>query len=525
MAVLSPGLVFALVVMFLLTRVHQLYFTFEHYLYVVVRACVRARRPSTLHTRHWDLTFYCFSALFSLLFTYFHSFFGLEYCLEPSPTRMTEITNAGTRDSSSSSSSTNRKRKDSTPSRLTPAIVPLVRNKVSATLFATKEEFPRHAEFDHILGMTVAYLFSFFGEEMFMCILPESNAIAGQIHWFSFLIILMAIAQLIRTARTYSSDIALLTIAIFAFTITLGLIANGDMVYFFQLQSAFIALGISLQHVFVHSASLEPAVAEIWSQQIVIAMRLLTALFVAVLVAASLVPARRFANLDFALLQRYRREEAEAADDPYTLPKPTSLLAVLVLADYVFPLVVLSVFTLPREAEYHWSRLGLLVGLVVYRFALARVRMQSHLDDGASAYYDFWRVRAAGMPVLEAAQRLRAMVVSTYYFLPTFGLLYVCLPLVLLMLAFTAKRSGAIGVGLCEWPVDNTPNEFSVFAREVPAFVAWLVLAAHTFFSWSSLVWDMLVNVGQKGDKHSTPTYGTPMNSSEKRRLRKMHGA
>jgi Predicted transmembrane protein 161AB len=463
------------------------------------------------------------------------SFFGLYFCKEPTPGQLADV--AAARASSVAGVHVNTtgkgKRKSSKPKPVPrqgendkgdPAILPVIRSRVDVQLFLSARELPKLVEFDHILGMTLAYLMSYCAEELFLCYFPDSTVVASQIQWFAALILCMSLWELAFMSISMSSIVVFAGIGLVAAVFALAAIANGDSAYFFLLDSAFADLKAWSEFMLVERFSVGEQNATRHASRMALVARICTSLLAGILTACLAVPARRFARYDYDIYQRYRRDDGEEADDPYSLQKPTHWLILAIAVDHFLPISALCSFIAagPRGSElaYHPGSLALMIAVVVLRLALGRVRLQMYLDGAVNAFREFSSDKSGG--ILEAGQRVRVRTMSTSFYLPTVGCMYICGPILSLMLTLTAKRSGNMSFGACRLPSAVPPVNLLQTAREVVGFLAWIAVFAHSTFSLLSLGLDAFLDYVDPQTKKSDITPGRIVNASTRRRLRRM---
>lgn len=311
--------------------------------------------------------------------------------------------------------------------------------------------------------------------------------------------------------------------------LALALIANGDSNSFFMLDSAFANIHAWAEHVHVERLSLEVSSAPRYARTFTTIARVGTAFMAGLLFTSTAVPARRFSNLDYEMRSRYLRDEEESKADVYALPKPSQLLMVMLALDYVLPVLALTTFLFGRPADalepFDPARVCYFVGAVSLRILLTRVRLQAYLDSAVTQFRNFWMERrtSPGGDV-EAGQRLRTRVVTTYYYISTLGSLYTFGPVVGLMLSLIAKRSGGLSLGICDDPASAVERmSLTVAAREIFSFLAWYYFAAYALFSTLSFGFDALVEWAEPPPPLSATDGGSSegMSSSERRKLRR----
>jgi hypothetical protein len=306
----------------------------------------------------------------------------------------------------------------------------------------------------------------------------------------------------------------------------LAVIANGDSENFFLLDSAFANINAWAVYIHVERLSLPAESAPKYARMITTAARIGTGVMAGLLFASTAVPARRFGALDYELLKRYVRDVEEEKADVYALPKPSQLLMLALALDYLVPIAVLSSFAMGRPADplepYAPWRIVSLVAVVVLRLSLSRVRLQTYLDTGVTQYRNFWAERRSSPGSdFEAGQRLRTRAVTVYYYISTLGSLYIFGPVVGLMLALIAKRSGDLKLGVCSVAALAVERmSLTVAAREIFSFLAWYYFAAYALFSTFSFAFDTLVERFDPPQKLPSDVVDG-ISSSDRRKLRR----
>lgn len=315
---------------------------------------------------------------------------------------------------------------------------------------------------------------------------------------------------------------------IFGTVLALALIANGDSENLFMLDSAFANINAWAEYTHVERLSFSEETAPQYARTLTIAARVGMAVMAGLLFASTAVPARRFASLDFELRSRYIRDEDEAKADVYALPKPSQWLMLALALDYALPVLAVSSFLFGRPADAHEPfdpyRISSFVVVVMLRMCLSRVRLQAYLDTGVTQFRNFWAERRSSPGGdLEAGQRLRTRAVTTYYYISTLGSLYTFGPVVGLMLALIAKRSGGLSLGVCSESASAVERmSLTVAAREIFSFLAWYYFAAYAVFSTLSFGFDALVEWIDPAPKKTAGDAGSEaISSSERRKLRR----
>lgn len=414
--------------------------------------------------------------------------------------------------------------KDSSPMRH------VVRVPVNETLFSAEQELPRNIEFDHLLGMTTALLISFLVEEAFFCVYPNASVIPSQIQWFGALIIAMSIVELAQISVSISSLKVCLICGVIGFVLSLAIIANGDSTSFLLLGSAFDNVRSYCEYILTERFSYAKSDGSGLASRFTVCAQIACALVTGLISSCLVAPARKFATIDFDLYKRYRQDDADVQYDPYAKPRPNHWSILAITLDHCLPLVALSSFASGRSRDpnvaYSGTYLILLIATFALRVILARVRLQCYLDGAISAFPDFWKERRGNeRDTMQAEQKLRIKIVSTYYFLPTIGCLYVSAPLMGLMWTLWAKRSGNVPFGLCGMPVALPEYSLHIACREIFSFFAWFSLAVYTFFSIMSLAVNMLLYSIDRTNEQSTPVPQLSTSGSQRRRLRRMQSS
>jgi Predicted transmembrane protein 161AB len=463
------------------------------------------------------------------------SFFGLYFCKEPTPNQLAALAvareqsagNVPVRTVGKGKKKVSKAKVASTPKnedKPDGSLLPLIRAKVQAEMFLAETELPKVVEFDHILGMSLAYLMSYLAEEFFLCYFPDSTVVASQIQWFAALILCMGLWELASMSISMSSVTVWAGIGIVSAVGALATIANGDTVYLFQLDSGFGGLKAWIEFMLIERFSVGELKALRHALRFTTAARVLVSLLGGGLAACLAVPARRFARYDYDLYQRYRRNDEDISEDPYTLPRPTHWVILGLALDHILPLVALGSFVTAKphvpEPSFRPLSLALMTAALVLRLGLGRIRLQAYLDGAINAFREFSEERSG--KILEAGRNVRVRTLSTYYFLPTVGCMYTCGPIITLMLALTAKRSGNMTFGLCRLPKSVAPVNLHQSSGEIIGFLAWFAMSAHSLFSFLSLGLDALLDYADPATKRADNAPGRTFKASTRRRLRRM---
>lgn len=494
MAVLSPGIVVALLTLFFIGRIGERLLAFEHILFI-----------------------------------------GLRYCMEPSEEELSPLSTGGSSSGAAAKRSSSAKKKPgkqpstaSAGSKASPYALPIRRNPVGPSMFMGEPELPKNRELDYLLSMVSSFVVSLLFEDAAVCAFPgaASRFNVTQTHWFGALIFIVGIYQLLSMSREMSST-SLMGVLFALGTLTgLAIIANGDNPSFFLLGSAFRNVSAWTAHIHVDVLDLPLASSELYVRSFTTISRLVTGIIAGFLFASTAVPARRFATIDYELYRRYLREDEEEREDAYALAKPTQWLVSLLSLDYVLPIIAAWAFLFGRRDDapkwHEAAKVMSLAGAMALRICLVRVRLQSYLDSAVSHFRNFWVERRLGDK--QAGGRLRVRVVSTYYYLVRIAALYLCGPVVGLTLGLLAKRSGGMSLGLCR--AASTVERrlpLDVAAREVFSFLAWVSVAGYSFFATGSFALDLVMDSIRPPPRMAHDgAAGVISSASERRRLKRM---
>lgn len=507
MAVLSPGTVVSLITLFFINRIGQKMLVYENIFLI-----------------------------------------GLKYCLEPTPADLSSAAahanaslptaSAAAAPSSKKPSKTKPKPKTKTqkPSR---EDLPVVRNGLGPNLFVGEPVLPKCAEFETLLGMASSFVVAYAVEEAVMCAVPGATDAFGvsQTHWFGALIFIVSTYEMLSLTVLLASGALTACLVAVGAVVALGAIANGDGI--FRFAAAFAALGAWARSVHVVKLGLGDSSgggdADFYAGLVVAIAKVATGVVAGVLFASTAVPARRFAALDFDLYRRYRRDEDAERDDVYALPKPRHWLMLALGVDHFLALAVLLAAAGRTGDGTGDARLAVgFAAVVALRLLLVRTRLQSYLDGAITHFRNFWvEERSSKDGEVEAGSRLRTNVVLTYYYICQIGCLVTFGPVVGLMLAMIAKRSGGLDLGVtCKFVVGDlferkpapevAPVSVEVWARETFLFLACVYFASYAFFSMMSFVIDAIFEWAQKPSLQAIEVpSGAPMSSSMRRKARR----
>lgn len=483
MAVLSPALVVAMCVMFVLTRLHRHYYIFE--------------QPFL---------------------------FGLKYCLEPDRAQLAAIAKASsTSKTGSSGNATKKKGKQSNSKpKITVAALAVRRGKLDESFFPENADFPHHRELDHLMAICCGYLAAYLFEDILSCFYPNLFANRRSIYVALFGVG-FATFQAWKISVTLTSMRMMLMVLGAAWLIALFVLSAGDYTNFIKFDQAFSALKTTVTDILGDKFGMEEAIASKYAWRVAMFSRLLVASAAAFIAASSAVPARRFSKLDYGLHLQYRQDDATMQEDPYTLGRPTAFTMLKIALDYVLPFLTAFLWTVsPRGTESYGAwRILSLISCVVVRFASLRMRLQAYLDGAIDAYRKFW-VEKTASNTMEAGRMTSFQVIGTSYYLIMIAMAYVapaCMPL---LFALVAKLDGGICSGLCPTKTNEMTHSFELFAREVAGFLSWWTLTSYTAFATMSLIVEFLLDIIDPGARDQGGKLPVPTSSSEKRRQKRM---
>lgn len=165
---ISPALVVALCVMFILTRVHTIRYTFEH------------------------------------LF-----FFGLRFCVEPSKNQLAQLV---------------------TKKGASIASLPVTRVPLTPTFFATEAEIPHLQSFDHLLAILIGYVCGVIFEEVTTCLWPFAFK-DSHVWWLAIAAIIFSSSEAIRVCVRLESSVAPLVAGVASSLAALAAIVRNDVAF------------------------------------------------------------------------------------------------------------------------------------------------------------------------------------------------------------------------------------------------------------------------------------------------------
>lgn len=487
MALISPALVLAMVVMFILSRVHSVRFTFEH------------------------------------LF-----FFGLRYVVEPSRAQLASLAATGMQGAIQAMATAGRggkkaaavKKAKETAAKPSITSLPISRAVLTPAFFATEEEIPHLQHFDHLLATTIGYVVGVTFEEISLHYFPN---LFGETHiwWLAVFAVVFAMAESLRICFEHESAVAPLIVAAASALIALGLIAAGDLGRFIHFDKAFGWLTMRAGQTFLEKLDYDLETANVLAGNVTLTMQVVVAVSAGAAVAASLFPAFCFARLDYALFSDFVRSDDARKQDQYALG-PRRLGDVLLVAlDHLLALAATTAWLLsPRDAAgvYGGWRIGLLLMCSFARFLCLRLRLQLHLDSAIDAFRAFWREKAA-LGVVQAGERLKDFVAHKAVHVSTIAMAGIVSPVIVTVLALTAKRSGGISFGVFKAPEGTViPRPF---VRELAGFVAVAHLASYSCFVLVGWIYIALTQAFDPLRAQRDQKVMQPMTSSERRRRRR----
>lgn len=487
MAVLSPALVIAMCVMFILTRLQAHLYIFE--------------RPFL---------------------------FDLIYCLEPSREQLEAIARLSATFTNTNTSTQYAKRKaksaaqTTSKQKLSASSLTVRRAKLGAAFFSSEAEFPHHKQLDQLMTVCCGYFAAYAFEEITGCFYPKLlvNSRSAYVAAFG---VAFAVVEALRISSGMASGRVLLVLGGIAWIIASFLIMGGDFASFVRFDLAFSALMNSISASLKRRFAYDDAAALLFARRLAIGARLLVALMASLLSTSMAAPARYFSRLDYGLYREYREEELDHQDDPYYLGKPTPFSILKVALDYVASAFVILLWCInPREDGWFGSwRLFALLACMFVRFASMRVRLQRYLDSAIDAYRSFWAEKSTTNAV-EAGKRTSVKVISNSYFLMLVTMAYVVPMIIPVMLLFVAKLDGAVRLGVCPAFSPGAIPPMTVFVREIAAFLAWWSVATYILFAAVSLCYESIAQILDPGMRERGMKLPPPSSSSERRKQKRM---
>lgn len=492
MGVLSPALVVAMSVMFVLTRLHQHFNLFE----VIV-------------------------------------FFRLKFCVQPNRNLVQQFLQPSSSSSSNATSATTTTPapmpRDSAPpkAKLTVSSLPVQRAKISHLFFAAQVDYPYHACVHHVLSLCCAYVCALAFETFMACRFPHV-LLNTRSFYVAIFTILYTVYMALRISVFLSSLRVMLLFTAFSALLTLVLLSLADDSSFFRSRIAFDALHHSAFITLRSRLHLPAARALTYASRFVHTMRVLLLTATSVCLACVIVPARRFSLLDFQLRTEFIQDRRDASADPYSLPPPTLPTAVLLTADYALSFVCMAAFvTLPATHSALPSagwRFALLAVCIALRASLLRLRLQAYLDGAIEAYRKFWQMRAS-IGIADAFTALTRSVVSTTFYLPMMAMAYLTIILPPALLMAVALMNGLAVVNrpaFCVPPPAGSIHPAAVFVSEFCPFLAWLLLAAYLAFASLSFAVEVLFSAAGISDRGKPVKLPVANRASDRRKLKRL---
>lgn len=492
MAVLSPALVIAMCVMFILTRLHRHYYIFE--------------KPFL---------------------------FGLIYCLEPDRGEVEAVMRASSTSKASQPSSTqsNKSKGKKVPTRqatqapkskYSATSLTVRRNILNETFFSAEAEFPHHRQFDHLMAICCGYLAAYAFEEAMGCFYPNflANKRSAYVAVFG---VGFALYEAIRISIGMTSLNVMCGLGVLGGLAALSVISAGDFSNFVKFDEAFESLGEILASVFTNRLNFNSSSASMYAKRIAMMGRFLVAILAGLISASAAAPARYFSKLDFEMHYEYREDERDRRDDPYYLGRPTATTMLKVALDYAVPFLAVFFWCVSPRADGGFGqwRIVVLLACVVCRFLTLRLRLQAYLDAAIDGYRSFWTSKAS-LSLEEATQNTSVQVLRNSFYLMMITVLYISPAAVPFLLACVAKLDGAVRMGVC--PVQPTVSGHvgDVFAREIAGFLAWWCVASYLLFAVMSVSYEFVIEVMDPNARERRMKAPPPVSSSERRKQRRI---
>lgn len=490
MAVLSPALVIAMCVMFILTRLHRHYYIFEN-----------------------------------------PFLFGLIYCLEPDREEVEAIMRSSSTSKPSQSSQSN-KTKGKQPTarasvqppkaKYSATSLTVRRNVLNETFFSEEAEFPHHRQFDHLMAICCGYFAAYAFEETVGCFYPSLLA-NKRSAYVAILGVGFALFEAIRISVGMTSVRIMCSLGVLAGLAALSVISAGNFSSFVRFDEAFESLGEVVTSVLRTRLKINVASADIWAKRIAMVGRFFVAIVAGLISASAAAPARYFSKLDYEMHYEYREDERDRRDDPYYLGRPTASTMFMVALDYVVPFLTVFLWCVsPRErgAFGQW-RIVLLLGCVFCRIINLRLRLQAYLDGAIDGYRSFWTTKAS-LTLQQATQSTSVQVLRNSFYLMMITVLYISPAAVPFLLACVAKLDGGVRMGICPVSSVVTVQAGDIFAREVAGFLSWWCVASYLLFAVMSVSYDYVMDVMDPSARERRMKVPPPVSSSERRKQRRM---
>ncbi|CAN8064966.1 unnamed protein product [Agarophyton chilense] len=480
MAILSPALVVAMCVMFILTRLHSHFYIFE--------------RP--------------------LLF-------GLKYCVEPENAHLEAIAQAGAK-SSQPGKKKSRQSSAASKTKLTASALPVRRGKISETFFPTESEFPHHRELAHITGIVCGYLAAFLFEDVVGCFFPALLANKRSVYVAVFAVC-FALYELLLISTSLTSRKAMIALTAASWIVSIFLVSGGDYRNFVKFDKAFQALQSEAHSVLTGRFGVDVNKAQTYARNIAICARVLISTIAALIAASSAVPARRFSRIDYDLNLQYRMDISEHQTDPYSLGPVTSLTMVRIALDYTLPLLFAFLWTVvPRDEDMYssWRILSLLV-CVIAKGTMARIRIQGYLDGAIDAYRRFWTEKPVN-GVAEAGRSCSFQVIGTSFYLILITVAYIGPPVITLLLTLVAKHDGGFRMPFCRPRGVDQGLQLETFFREIAGFLAWWSVASYALFGSMSILSEFIIDVIDPSGRDRRKKLPSASSASERRREKRL---
>lgn len=496
MAIFSPALVVATAVLFVFTRIHDHMFIFEVPL-----------------------------------------FFGLYYCMKPEAKALDKTTNTSSSSSTSSTGTSIMPSSGSSSSvplkgKLTMSSLPLRRQEIGPTFFASQAELPYLRALHHMLSLFCAYVAAAAFEGFMSCRFPTVLLNKRSIYVALFTTG-YALTYLWRLSLFLSSVRVMLLFTALSALLTLFVFSAGDVVAVVRTDSAFAALRQAVYIIMRARLRLPHEISLTYAGRVTAVARVLVIALASALAAAVVVPARRFSMLDYRVRQHFMSTDdnhpttgSSLAVDPYALPPPTTITVGRIAADYAIPMLSVTWLAMtPRSVAVSpmdsWRLLMLLCAVCV-RAAQARLRLQSYLDGAVDAYRRFWRDRTA-MPSTDAAHAAVRTVLGTTFYLPMLGISYTAPLVIPVLLLGIAMLDGDVGTRLpfCKALPHGPLFPAGIFVVEIASFLAWLIIMSYLLFSALSFATEVAFEAAGFASTPKPPKLTTTPTASQRRRQKR----
>lgn len=518
MTMLSPALVIAMCVLFVLTRIHKHMYIFE-------------------------VPF----------------LFGLKYCRQIEQDTIDTFLQTKSSNPNSNATSPSSPTASSTSS----STLPIRLGVIGPAFFESAGgSLPYLSELHHILSLTISYIISAVFELALSCNPRIPPLATSRSSFIAIFTIVYTTVHLWRLSLFLSSArvMLLLSGSTALLTLLLSVAVNPALV---DAKGAFHALFILLRG----KVGMASHGAERWAGLGVGIIRVVLVSGCAVIAAGVVVPARRFALTDFAVRNAFINGNHHDDDDHdhdhdsnhhdgvdddqknvagahghidefavgMKANRPSILTVIRIMLDYIIP--VAGIILLGSASRYsrlptvnrseamnleigstkwwwYWSsspraailpawRIYIVLIVSIFRLFQVRPRLQSYLDGAIDTFRKFWLCSPTSSPKQLKARTIVTTIAGTSYYLPMFAVAYVGPIIIVILLCGIVIVDGDIAPPVCPKRGLTMPGQ--VLATESMYVLATGTLVAYSFFvTLSALVEYAMIKfglvAGDKGD-------------------------